>query len=112
MYKIIFHVDEIGKANLTLKNIKNIIADLGEENVRIELLANSEGIHMLMNPAVQYEAQIKELTSKKVTFAACANTMKEMGISKEALLDLAVIVPSGVGELVKKQAEGYAYIKP
>ena len=112
MYKIIFHVDEIGKANLAIKNIKNTMADLGDKNVQIELLANSEGIYMLIKPAAQYEAQIKELTANKVIFAACANTMKEMGIDKEALLDSVMIVPSGVGELVKKQAEGYTYIKP
>lgn len=112
MYKVIFHVDEIGKANLTLKNTRNLIADLGEGNVQIEILANSEGIHMLAKPAAQYEALINELASKGVIFAACANTMKEFGITKEALLDLATVVPSGVGELVKRQAEGYAYIKP
>lgn len=112
MYKVIFHVDEIEKANLALNNIKNIITDLGEKNIQIELLANSEGIYMLLKPTAQYADQIKDLTSKKVTFAVCANTMKTMGIAKESLLDSAVIVPSGVGELVKKQAEGYAYIKP
>lgn len=112
MYKIIFHVDEINKAKLALKNIKNLMADLGDENVHIELLANSEGIKMLEKPAALYEALINELISRKVVFKACANTMKEMGISKESLLDSVQIVPSGVGELVKKQAEGFAYIKP
>jgi intracellular sulfur oxidation DsrE/DsrF family protein len=105
-------VDEIEKANLVLKNIKNILTDLGDANVQIELLANSEGIYMLTRPAAQFEKAIEELTSRKVAFAACSNTMKELGFTKESLLDPVVIVPSGVGELVRKQSEGYFYIKP
>jgi intracellular sulfur oxidation DsrE/DsrF family protein len=112
MYKTIFHVDEIGKAGLALKNIKNLLSELGESNVQVELLANSEGLHMLIKPAVQFEAQLRDLAAKKVVFSACANTMKEMGITKESLLDFAIVVPSGVGELVKKQSEGYSYIRP
>lgn len=112
MYKVIFHVDEVAKANLALKNIRNMISDLGEGNVQIELLANSEGLHMLIKPAMQFESQIRELAAKKVVFSACANTMKEMGITKDELLDLAAVVPSGVGELAKKQAEGFSYIRP
>jgi len=112
MYKVIFHVNEINKTKLALNNIKNLIVDLGEESLQVELLANSDGVNMLLKTAVQYEDLIKELHSKKVTFAACANAMKAMGIAKESLFDFAIVVPSGVGELVKKQSEGYAYIKP
>ena len=112
MYKTIFHVDEIGKAGLALKNIKNLLSELGESNVQVELLANSEGLHMLIKPAAQFEAQLRDLAAKKVIFSACANTMKEMGITKESLLDFTIVVPSGVGELVKKQSEGYSYIRP
>lgn len=112
MYKVIFHTDELNKATLTLNNIKNLIADLGEENLQIELVANSEGIKMFLSEDVQNVALLKELNSKKVTFAACANAMRGLGITKDALFDFVTVVTSGVGELVKKQSEGFAYIKP
>lgn len=112
MYKVIFHVDEINKAALALNNIKNLITDLGNENLQVELLVNSEGVNMLLKAALDYNDKIQELHTRSVVFSACANSMKGLNISKEQLYDFAQVVPSGVGELVKKQADGFAYIKP
>jgi len=112
MYKVIFHVDEITKASLALNNIRNLIADIGEQDLKVELLTNSEGIKMLLKAEKQYEPPLLELRSKKVTFAVCSNAMKALGITEDLLHSFAEVVPSGVGELVKRQSEGYAYIKP
>lgn len=112
MLKVIFHIDEIAKAELTLKNIGNTIANLGEENLRVELVANSDAVKLFIKPATQYVQLLTELAIQGVIFNVCANTLNELGISKESLLDLITIVPSGVVELIKKQKIGYAYIKP
>lgn len=112
MYKVIFHTDELNKATLTLNNIKNLIADLGEENLQIELVANSEGINMFLKEAAQFETLLGELWNKNVIFAACANAMRGLGITKDDLFEFVTVVPSGVGELVKRQSEGFSYIKP
>lgn len=112
MYKVIFHTDELNKVTLTLNNIKNLIADLGEENLQVELVANSEAVKMFLAADKQYESQLLELNSKKVTFAACSNAMRGLGITSDELFEFVTIVTSGVGELVKKQSAGFAYIKP
>jgi len=111
-YRVIFHIDESNKASLVLRNIENLIADLGESNVEVELLANAEGIAVLFKSPDIHSEQVERLAAMGVRFAACANTLRQMGLTKDALFGSVVIVPSGVGELVKKQTLGWAYIRP
>lgn len=112
MYRVVFHVDENKKISLALKNIENLIADLGEDALEIELVANSEAISMMLKNSSGYIKQIRNLADRKVHFAICSNAMRQMNIVKEDLLEIADVVPSGIGELVKKQSEGWIYIRP
>lgn len=111
-YKVLFHADENKKLDLTLKNIENLIKDIGEENVEIELVVNSEAISLMLSEANTRTTRIKELANWNVRFAVCSNSMKQLNVKKEELMNEAVVVPSGVGELVRRQAEGWVYIKP
>ena len=111
-YKVIFHIDEIRKSKLVLGNIANLIKDLGEDNLEIELLANSEAVKLMVTASNEFSEQLNSLKLKNVTIAACDNSLHQMNLDKKLLFDFCIVVPSGVGELVKKQANGYAYIKP
>jgi len=111
-YKVIFHIDEICKSKLVLGNINNLIKDLGGENLEVELLANSEAVKLMLVDSNKFSEQLKNLKLKNVTFAACANSLHQMNLDKGLLFDFCIVVPSGVGELVIKQTNGYVYIKP
>lgn len=111
-YHVIFHIDEMMKSKLVLGNITNLITDLGEENLEIELLANSEAVKLMLKASNEFSRQLSSLKLKNVTFAACANSLRQMNLNKDLLFDFCIVVPSGVGELVIKQSNGYAYIKP
>lgn len=112
--KVVFHLDESGRgrANLVLHNIENLIDDLGQDNVEIELVSNSEGVTALLKVPNVHGAMVERLVSKGVRFTACANSLRQLGLGKDALLEHVEIVPAGVGELAKRQAEGWAYIRP
>ena len=61
------------------------------------------------------QTKITGLKNQGVGFEVCANTLKGKKISYEDDLfdvDESDIVPSGVAEVAKLQAEGYSYIKP
>ena len=62
-----------------------------------------------MNPDIK--VTLEKLHATGVVFAVCKNTMNKMQITKEQLVPLATTVDSGVGEVVRKQEAGYAYIK-
>lgn len=111
-YQVIFHIDEIEKSKLVLGNINNLINDLGEENLEVELLANSEAVKLMLIDSNEFTGPLNKLKQKNITFAACANSLRQMNLDKELLFDFCIVVPSGVGELVVKQTSGYAYIKP
>lgn len=53
----------------------------------------------------------KIIAEKKATFSVCEVAMKVHNINKADLLPGVQTVPDGIYELVKKQAEGYGYIK-
>ena len=110
-YKILFHVDYLSRIDLVLENVDNLLIDLGESNVKVELVANFEAITLLTNIS-KYKYKIKELAARGVIFAACANAMRAHNLTKKEMLDFAIIVPSAVGELTKKQSLGWGYIRP
>ena len=111
-YKVVFHIDERPKAALVINNINNLITDLGGENVEVEMLANGDAVKVLVKSKTEFGPLLEELAKKQVLFCACANSLRNFGIQKHELLDFVTIVSAGVGELVKKQAAGWAYIRP
>ncbi|MEJ2633459.1 MAG: hypothetical protein P8014_16020 [Acidihalobacter sp.] len=44
--------------------------------------------------------------------AQCANTLLEMHIDRHDLYPFITIMPSGVGEITLREAQGWAYIHP
>lgn len=113
-YRVVFHLDEPGKdrADLVFRNIENLLADLGENNVEVELVANGGGVKALVKGPDSHAEQIERLAAKGVRFVACAYSLRQLEIARDTLLESVEVVSSGVGELVKKQAEGWAYIRP
>lgn len=100
-----------GKWNLALNNAHNMQNDLGAGRVDIELVAYGPGIGMLKrNSAVAQ--RIDEATMSGVKVVACENTMHGHKLTKADMLDGIGYVPSGVVEIMKKQQEGWSYLRP
>lgn len=112
-YKVIFHIDENDKWNLLLKNVSNLLNATDGEKIYIEVLANSEAVkYYNLNQGNADIEKMRHLHKKGVKFVACNNALAAHGIQKENIIEFVDVVPAGVLELVKKQNEGYAYIKP
>ncbi|MDO9066255.1 MAG: DsrE family protein [Chloroflexota bacterium] len=110
---MVFHFDEPskGRADQVFRNIENLLDDLGENNVEVELVANGGGVKALVKGPDSHAEQIGRLAARRVLFAACANSLSQLEIARDTLLESVGVVSSGVGELVKKQVEGWAYIR-
>ncbi|MEP6942325.1 MAG: DsrE family protein [Betaproteobacteria bacterium] len=99
------------KWNLALNNAKNIQTDLGASNVDVEIVAYGPGIGMLkMDSAVG--ARVDEATAAGVKVVACDNTMKGQKLVRADMLNSVGYVPAGVVELMLRQQQGWAYIRP
>ncbi len=113
-YKVIFHIDEPskGRSDQVLMNITNLLDDLGDNNVIVELLANGGGVRALAKEPDGQAEQVETLAKRGVRFVACAHSLEHLNMQRKDLLSLVQVIPAGVSELVKKQSEGWAYIRP
>ena len=111
--KVIFQVSDNDpqKWNLALNNAKNVQQDLGRGNVSIEIVAYGPGIGMLKLDS-PVATRVDEAKQGGVEIVACENTMKAQKISRDDMLPAIAYVSAGVIELMQKQQQGYAYIRP
>jgi intracellular sulfur oxidation DsrE/DsrF family protein len=99
------------KWNLALNNAKNLQTDLGAANVDIEIVAYGPGIGMLKSESVVGN-RITEALGHGVKVSACENTMRGQKLAKADMLDGIAYVPAGVVEIMQKQQQGWAYLRP
>jgi len=100
-----------GKWNLALNNAKNIQTDLGAANVDIEVVAYGPGIGMLKLDST-VGGRVDEATAAGVKVVACENTMKGQKLTRADMLNGIGYVPAGVVELMSRQQQGWAYLRP
>ena len=102
---------DAGKWNLALNNARNLQTDLGAANVAIEIVAYGPGIGMLKADSVVGN-RIGEALGNGVKVAACENTMRGQKLQKADMLDGIGYVGAGVVEIMQKQQQGWAYLRP
>ena len=128
--KVVYHINyDSAKAQAgALRNIQNHINAVGKENLDLKVVLHGKGLTLLLEPGSSGKtkfqagnatdtitAKIAGLKGQGVDFNVCANTLRGKKVSyEEDLYDVSKgdIVPSGVAEVSKLQAKGYAYIRP
>ncbi len=99
------------KWNLALNNAKNVQNDLGAENVEIEIVVYGPGIGMLTKNS-EVGARVADSRDKGMTVVACENTMHAQKLGYDDMLPKIGYVPAGVVEIMQKQQQGWAYVRP
>jgi uncharacterized protein len=99
------------KWGLALNNVRNVQMDLGEDAVQLEIVVYGPGIGMLKAGSPMAE-RVSAALKSGVKVVACENTMKAMKLVYADMLPDIGYVPAGVVELINRQREGYAYIRP
>jgi len=124
--KVLFHINDSSKWQIVLVNITNFLNDVGQDNANIEVMINGEAVSIFKNRCLLARddglcygstnglllEQMKKLSEVGVNFVVCRNALKGQFIDEDSLPDFVTVVPVGITEIVRKQAEGYAYIKP
>ncbi|MCP5416290.1 MAG: DsrE family protein [Chromatiaceae bacterium] len=84
--------------------------------LRVEIVSHGEGLNLLRERLSQHKARIHALATRysNLTFVACSNTIQrlavENGIEVQLIPDVEVI-DSGITHVVKRQREGWSYIR-
>jgi len=89
-----------------INNARTEIPDLD-----IEVVFHGQAVFAVMKDSTQFASRIKIATEKGVTLAVCNNSLRRLKIDPSQVSPLATVVPSAVAELIKKQTEGWSYLK-
>jgi intracellular sulfur oxidation DsrE/DsrF family protein len=111
--KVVLQVSDADPAkwNLALNNAKNLQTDLGAANVDVEIVAYGPGIGMLKADSVVGN-RVDEALTAGVKVVACENTMRAQKLAQADMLGKIAYVPAGVVEIMQRQQQGWAYIRP
>ena len=99
------------KWSLALNNARNLQDDVGAANVDIELVVYGPGMHMLKNSS-PVAARISQAVEEGLVVVACENSVRGQQLSHADLLPTVRYVPAAVTEIMKKQSEGWSYLRP
>ena len=111
--RVVFQVsdNDPAKWNLALNNARNVQQDFGKDKVAIEIVAYGPGLNMLKSESAA-AARLAQALDNDVQLLACENTMRNTKVAKADLYGGIGFVPAGVTHLMKRQKEGWAYIRP
>lgn len=99
------------KWSLALSNAQNVQLDLGKGNVRIELVAYGPGLDMLKAES-RVADRLAGALDENVGLIACENTMITTKVTKDDMYSGIAYVKTGVSHIMKRQREGWAYVRP
>ncbi len=111
--KVIFSVtdNDKGKWNVVLNNAAAVQQNVGAKDIDVEIVVWGPGINMLKMESVVGN-RVEELFDKGIKVVACETTMHDLKLSASDMLSKIGYVPGGVIELMQKQQQGWAYVRP
>lgn len=111
--RVVFQVSDgdAAKWGLALNNANNVLQEFGPGKVDIEIVAYGPGIGMLKADSTAAN-RVTEAVQSGVKIVACENTMKAQKILRTDMNMAVDYVPAGVVQIMKRQGEGWAYIRP
>lgn len=96
----------------TLRNMKNALDDPRlKGKLELELIVFGDGVAVYDKNGI-FEKILKELQARGVLLAQCENTLRERHIDKSTLFDFISFVPSGNGEIIIREQQGWAVVHP
>ena len=111
--KVVIQVsdNDPAKWSLALNNARNVQQDLGKNNVEIEIVAYGPGLGMLKAES-KVADRLAQALDNDVGLLACENTMTNTKVSRDEMYGGIAYVKAGVTHIMKRQQEGWAYIRP
>jgi intracellular sulfur oxidation DsrE/DsrF family protein len=109
--KVIWDVSDSDTATTAavFRQVNNALALVPD--MEIEVVFHGSAIYGLMKDSTIFTSRIKTVKEKGVVLAACNNSLRRLKIDASKLVGEAIIVPSAVVEMIRKQSEGWSYLK-
>jgi len=111
-YNVVF--DITSKDTVVHQMVMRWVTEIAKEHpdAKLEVVFYGKSLDLITKEKSPFADEITKLTSgKNVSFSACEVAMKRNNVEKSQLLPGVTTVPDGIYEIVKRQADGWAYIK-
>lgn len=118
--RIVFHLtqaDQVAAGEL-LDEVENLLRAYEADGrlLRVEVVSNNDGLDLLRERLSVHKARIHRLAARysNLTFVACKNTIHRLEVEKGIEVKLipdAEVIDSGIDHVVKRQREGWSYIR-
>ena len=119
-WRLVLHVDssDPGRFNVMLDETEQLLKASAQQqqNVRIEILTNGGGLMLVEESDAPYTQRLQALTKQydNLGLIACQRALDSLKEDKGIELDLvpeASVVESAMNQVIKRQQEGWAYIR-
>lgn len=91
------------------RQINNARAQLPD--LEIEVVFHGKAIYAVLKSDTAFVERVKAAKEKGVILAVCNNSLRRLKIEPSEVSANAVVVPSAVAELIRKQTAGWSYLK-
>jgi len=112
-HRVVFHVTDADPAkwNIVLNNAGNVQDELGKDKVTIEIVTHGPGINMLKGES-KVTSRLAQAMDRNIGLYACENTMRAAKVTKADMYGGISYAPSGVAHIIRRQEEGWTYLRP
>jgi intracellular sulfur oxidation DsrE/DsrF family protein len=112
-HRVVFHVnvDQEERWQEVLTNVESLQKALGPEGLEVEVVAHGAGIGLVQSKNAALRQRVETIEKTGAVFAACSNTLRKKELTTADLTPGVKIVDSGLAEVVRKQEEGWTYVK-
>jgi hypothetical protein len=109
---VVLHLTEASedKHRAVLRNALNLLPEV-DPGTPIELVVHGEAISLAL-PGRPTADALAEALDAGIILVVCRNSMRSQNLTDADLVHGAVPAPSGVGHLVARQSQGWAYLRP
>ncbi|BFI75589.1 DsrE family protein [Sulfurisphaera ohwakuensis] len=105
--KVVVQIKDFDKVPQALRSVINLYNDI--KDAEIEVVFHQSAIKALLKDS-ETRSIIEDLTKKNILIVGCENSIRSQNLSHDQLIPGIKIVTSGVGEIVRKQSEGWIYL--
>ena len=119
-WRVLLHLttDNPKRLQVVLDEAETLLAQYAQTNqpLQMQILTNGSGLNLLRADTSAYSQRVRAMQAryKNLVFVACGTAIKRLQEEKKLnvqLLPDVDITPSALGEVMRKQGEGWTYIK-
>jgi intracellular sulfur oxidation DsrE/DsrF family protein len=92
-----------------MKQLSNISSV--SPTTKIEVVCHGAGLDLITEGKTIVKDKVQTHAAKGIQFNACEFSLKERKVERSLILEGMGFVPAGIIEIVKRQEEGWSYIK-